>query len=114
MHGPFYSLWEFDVVDATSLLEAVPSVLQTLQQRDGFVAGHVMRSPDESQRYAVHCTWTDVGSYRRALGSADAKMVVWPFLANMIDRPSAFECLIAADGNSITRFESSLGAEDNS
>ena len=114
MHGQFYSLWEFDVADDAQWLETLPQVFEVLQQRDGFVEGHVMRSPDEPTRYAVHCTWTDVGSYRRALGSTDAKMVVWPFLAPMIDRPTAFEQLMAADVNSTTVFESSLGTDENS
>lgn len=108
MHGKFYSVWEFDVRDQEKWLAAVPEVLETLQQREGFIEAHVMRSPDEPQRFAVHATWSDVGSYRRALGSTPSKMVVWPFLADMIDRPTAFEALMAATVNDITEFESSL------
>ena len=109
MHGQFYSLWEFDVVHEAQWLERLPDVVAVLQQRDGFVESHVMRSPDEASRYVMHSTWTDVGSYRRALGSTDAKMIVWPFLANMNNRPTAFEGLVAADESSVWHFESSLG-----
>lgn len=112
MHGQFYSLWEFDVADVAKWLESLPQVFEVLQKREGFVEGHVMRSPDEPTRFAVHCTWSDVGSYRRALGSTESKMVVWPFLASMIDRPTAFEQLMAADTASITTFETSLGSDD--
>lgn len=109
MHGQFYSIWEFDVVAHEQWLAGVPSVLEVLQQREGFVSAHVMRSPDEPNRFAFSTTWQNVGSYRRALGSTQSKMVVWPFLADMIDRPTAFEELMSANAEEISQFESSLG-----
>lgn len=111
MHGKFYSVWEFDVAAHDQWMASVPAVFEVLAQREGFVEGHVMRSPDEPSRFAVHATWIDVGSYRRALGSTQAKMIVWPFLADMIDRPTAFEELMFATTESMTHYESSLGQD---
>jgi hypothetical protein len=34
--------------------------------------------------------WVDVGSYRRALGSAN-RIVLWPLLSLALDEPSAFD-----------------------
>lgn len=111
MHGKFYSMWEFEVKDQPRWLTKVQEVLQVLQQRKGFIEAHVMRSPDEPLRFAVHATWLDVGSYRRALGSTQAKLVVWPFLADMLERPSAFEEMIAVGKTDMTSFETSLDAD---
>ena len=52
--------------------------------------------------------FVDVGSYRRALGSMEAKIGVWPFLANMKDEPTAFEMLMDFTADSVTEFESSV------
>ena len=111
MHGKFYSVWEFEVSSQEQWLAGVPAVLDVLQNRDGFIEAHVMRSPDEPNRFAVHATWNDVGSYRRALGSTQSKMVVWPFLADMIDRPTAFEELMSTSPEGIKEYESSLGED---
>lgn len=111
MHGKFYSVWEFNVAAQAEWLAGLPEILDVLQSREGFLEAHVMRSPDEPERFAIHCTWSDVGSYRRALGSTQAKMVIWPFLADMIDRPTAFEELLSATVSDLTSYESSLGED---
>ena len=70
-----------------------------------------MNRCDSPQRYAIEISWVDVGSYRRALGSTQAKLVVWPFLADMLERPSAFEEMIAVGKTDMTSFETSLDAD---
>ena len=111
MHGPFYSLWEFDTQDADVWLEQAQSSLVLLRDRDGFIEGHIMHSPDEPTRYAIECSWVDVGSYRRAIGSSLAKLHIWPFLADMIDRPTALESLAVVTKSEAQVFESSLGTD---
>lgn len=111
MHGPFYSLWEFDTQDALAWLLRAQNSLELLKDRDGFIEGHIMHSPDEPSRYAIECSWIDVGSYRRAIGSTLAKLHIWPFLADMLDRPTALESLAIVTKTSSQNFESSLGSE---
>lgn len=111
MHGPFYSLWEFDIDESATWLEQARASLELLKDRDGFIEGHIMHSPDEPQRYAIECSWVDVGSYRRAIGSTLAKMHVWPFLANMINRPTALESLASVTKQGTQIFETSLDTD---
>lgn len=111
MHGPFYSLWEFDTQNAPAWLTQAQNSLELLKERDGFIEGHIMHSPDEPARYAIECSWIDVGSYRRAIGSSLAKLHIWPFLADMIDRPTALESLAVITKTSTQTFESSLGTD---
>lgn len=108
MHGPFYSLWEFEVSNPNEWLVQARNALELLKDRDGYLEGHIMHSPDEQTRYAIECSWVDVGSYRRAIGSSLAKLHVWPFLANMIERPTALESLAIVDKAGTQIFETSL------
>lgn len=106
--GPFVSLWTFDQEDLESWLAHAKTAIKTLQEKTGFIEALVGRSPDQANRLIVTTKWADVGSYRRALSSTEAKMNVWPFLADMKDEPSAFELLQAADGANFSHYESSL------
>lgn len=106
--GDFSSLWVFDIKDLTIWLDEAEVAIKTLQTKPGFISAQVGRSPDEPTRLIVITKWVDVGSYRRALSSTEAKMSVWPFLANMHDQPSAFEVLLSAEGEILRHFKSSL------
>lgn len=106
--GPFTSLWVFDEPEVESWLVEAKHAIETLQKLPGFIEALASRSPDEHSRVTVTTKWNDVGSYRRALSSTEAKLKVWPFLAKMHDQPSAFEVLLSADANEISHFESSL------
>lgn len=106
--GPFKSLWVFDSTELATWLLTAESAIKTLQTKTGFLSAEVGRSPDEPNRVIVTTKWSDVGSYRRALSSTEAKMNVWPFLANMHDAPSAFEVLLSAEGPNFSHFETSL------
>jgi hypothetical protein len=111
MHGTFHSIWTFDVVDAAKWKLEVKQAMTVLQARSGFVSGGVFHNADTPQRYLVKSDWLDVGSYRRALGSMEAKIGVWPFLANMRDEPTAFEMLMEFSAESVTEYESSVNDE---
>lgn len=106
--GPFFCLWVFDDENLEAWLINAKHAIKTLQEKSGFLDAQVGRSPDQPQRLIVTMKWTDVGSYRRALSSAESKLNVWPFLATMKDEPSAFEVLQAADGANFSHYESSL------
>ncbi len=106
--GPFTSLWVFDQTDLASWIQDAKNAILALQNKPGFIEAIVSRSPDEPSRVIVTSKWVDVGSYRRALSSYDAKISVWPFLANMHDQPSAFEVLLSADSQIISEYQSSL------
>ena len=49
------------------------------------------RNVDEPDLWVLATRWENVGSYRRALSSYDAKMHVQPFMAHALDEPSAYE-----------------------
>lgn len=108
MHGTFHAIWTFDVVDAARWKLEAKQAMTVLQARSGFVSGSVFHNADTPQRYLVKTDWLDVGSYRRALGSMEAKIGVWPFLANVRDEPTAFEMLMEFSAESVTEYESSV------
>jgi quinol monooxygenase YgiN len=106
--GPFTSLWTFDRQDLTNWLAQAEAVIRTLQSKSGFLSADISRSPDTASRLIVSTRWVDVGSYRRAMSSTEAKMLVWPFLADMHDMPSAFEVLLSAECANVSHYQSSL------
>jgi len=108
MHGTFHAIWTFDVVDSATWKLEAKQAMTVLQARSGFVSGSVFHNADTPQRYLVKTDWLDVGSYRRALGSMEAKIGVWPFLANVRDEPTAFEMLMEFSAESVTEYESSV------
>lgn len=71
-------------------------LLEALRGADGFVGGHVGRSPDEPDLWLIETTWRDVGSMRRGFGTFDAKVAAAPVMHSATDRVSAFEVLIEA------------------
>ena len=108
MLGTFHAIWIFDVADSASWKLEAKQAMNVLQERPGFVSGSVFHNADSPERYLIKTDWLDVGSYRRALGSMEAKVGVWPFLANMKDEPTAFEMLMDFTADSVTEFESSV------
>ena len=111
MFGTFHALWTFDVTDADSWNLTARSALTVLQAKPGFISADIFHSADAPARYLVKTDWQDVGSYRRALGSTEAKLEVWPFLADMHDVPTAFEKLFTMNLDSITEYETSVSNE---
>ena len=81
--------------DFASRGEAALAILAT---RPGYVRGQLARSTDaradeDGADWVLVTEWENVGSYRRALGGMDAKMIAMPLLAEAIDLPSSFEVL---------------------
>ena len=108
MLGTFHSLWTFEVDDDSKWNENAREALGILQRQNGFISANIFHSADEPQRYLVQSDWKDVGSYRRAMGSMDSKLGVWPFLADMKDEITAFEKLFSMTADSTMEFESSV------
>jgi hypothetical protein len=108
MLGTFHSLWTFEVIDTSNWNPKARSALQILQKQSGFISANIFHSADEPQRYVIQVDWQDVGSYRRAMGSMDSKIGVWPFLADMKDEITAFEKLLTMTPDSILEFDSSV------
>lgn len=106
--GPFHSLWHFADRDVDVWIPVAEAALAVLSSSTGFVEAHVGRNVDEPGCCFIHTTWVDVGSYRRALSSTQAKISVWPFLADMQDAASAFESLLEVDARGSTRYATSV------
>ncbi len=105
---PFRSQWSFDVADYAAWRSQLEDVQTVLQQSAGFIDLQLLHSPDEADRYLVQSTWKDVGSYRRAISATAAKLIVWPFVANMLDLPSTFETLLEVTADTVVEYQSSV------
>lgn len=77
--------------DSDAFLEQARAAVAVLSAADGFLTADVARNLDEPTLWTFTTRWQNVGSYRRALGSYDAKMTVAPLLSMAIDEPSAYE-----------------------
>lgn len=84
--------------EGPAFLAAALAALAVLARRPGSLDGRVARAVDDAGLWVLVTTWRDVGSYRRALNSAEVKMRVVPLLSTASDEPSAFEELGTAAG----------------
>jgi quinol monooxygenase YgiN len=77
--------------DVDAFRDDAHGAMAALAVMPGYVAGHVGRNVDEPDLWLLTTTWTNVGSYRRALSSYDVKVGAVPLLSRAIDEPSAYE-----------------------
>lgn len=84
--------------DAETFRADVAAALATLSGKAGYVDGQVGRNLDDPTLWVLQTRWQNVGSYRRALSSYDAKLDAVPLLSRAIDEPSAYE-LVDGDGD---------------
>jgi quinol monooxygenase YgiN len=82
--------------EAPAFLEQAQQAMDLLRARPGFESGAIGRSTDDADLWVLTTTWTDVGSFRRALSAIEVKMHAVPVLASAIDEPTAFERLVTA------------------
>lgn len=94
-----------------AFLSDAEAALDLLRGRPGFVAATIGRSTDDAGLWVVTTSWTDVGSFRRALSSFEVKVGAVPLLASAIDEPTAFERLVEADEHGISRRDSDRAAD---
>lgn len=71
--------------------DRVRPVLELLQSKEGFTDADLGQNLDEPDLWVLVTRWRDVGSYRRALGGMESKMIVVPLLSEAIDEPSAYD-----------------------
>ncbi|WP_262842791.1 antibiotic biosynthesis monooxygenase family protein [Sphaerisporangium corydalis] len=79
---------------AEEFVEAATSILGTLAAQNGYLRGHLGRSADEPDLWAIVSEWEGAGFYRRALSAA--RMDMYPLMTLMINEPSAFEIVVTA------------------
>lgn len=65
--------------------------IDVLSGKPGFESSDLVRNIDEPDLWALVLRWTNVGSYRRALGGYESKAIVAPLLSEALDEPSAYE-----------------------
>ncbi|HHV21013.1 MAG TPA: antibiotic biosynthesis monooxygenase [Propionibacterium sp.] len=70
--------------------ERLAPVVKILSGKPGFIDAHVAQNLDEPDLWVLVTRWENVGSYRRALGGLESKMLVVPLLSEAIDEPSAY------------------------
>ena len=82
------------VARSEDFADRAEAALRILASRPGYVRGQLARSTDDERDWVLVTEWENVGSYRRALGGMDAKMIAMPLLAEAVDIPSSFESLV--------------------
>ena len=76
---------------APQFRQEVEEARSALSEQKGFVRGSIGRNVDDPTLWALVTEWENVGAYRRALSSYDAKLHAWPALTLALDEPSAYE-----------------------
>lgn len=79
-------------------LDRARTALVALARCPGYRRGRIGRSADEPDRWVLVTEWEGVGAYRRALSSFDVRVQAAQFLGESCDEPSAYEVLVADDG----------------
>lgn len=77
--------------DAADFRAAIETAHRTLADQRGYLGGAVGCNVDDPTLWVLQTRWVNVGAYRRALSSYDAKLHAWPVLINALDEPSAYE-----------------------
>ena len=63
---------------SSEIVASARQLLAALQARPGFLRGSVAQSVEEDSDLALVARFAELGSWRRALGAADVKLVVTP------------------------------------
>ncbi|MGN0064415.1 MAG: antibiotic biosynthesis monooxygenase family protein [Nocardioides sp.] len=74
-----------------TLREGLERARDILGASAGNLSAEVGRNVDDPTLWVLSTRWTNVGSYRRGIGSYDAKMHVQPLMVHALDEPSAYE-----------------------
>lgn len=79
------------VPSADDFCDRARTAVAVLTTKPGLLTLDLGRNVDDPELWTLTTRWADVGSYRRALGGIESKMVVVPLLSEAIDEPSAYE-----------------------
>ena len=82
------------VDDSADFEERALAALEALAARPGYLRGTLGRSTDEPAAWLLLTEWENIGSYRRALGNYQVKLLATPLLAAAVDVPGGFESLV--------------------
>ena len=92
-----------DAAAADELRVGLQQARAILAEKPGFVWGEVGRNVDDPGLWVLTTRWENVGSYRRALSSYEAKMHVQPLMVHALDEPSAYE--VVQEGTDLNQAE---------
>nr|WP_231974535.1 antibiotic biosynthesis monooxygenase [Tessaracoccus timonensis] len=84
-----YAIIRFEQCD-DDLLVALHEVAEFWRRKPGNEAADVVHNVDEPGLVALVTRWSDIGSYRRAFGGYDARMLLTPVMLRAVDEPSAY------------------------
>lgn len=76
--------------DTDEFVVRAEAAVSVFASADGFLTADIARNVDDPTLWTIATRWQNVGSYRRALGSYDAKTTAVPLLSLAIDEPSAY------------------------
>lgn len=88
--------------DADGFADRAHAALAALAARPGYLRGSLARSTDDVTSWLLLTEWSDIGSYRRALGNYDVKLRATPLLGEALDLESSFEPLLDVDADGRT------------
>lgn len=77
--------------EASEFRVELERVRNVLADAPGYIDGVIGQNLDDPTLWHISTNWENVGSYRRALSSARAKLEAIPILARAIDEPGAYE-----------------------
>ena len=92
-----------DAAATDELLAGLLRARAILAGKPGFIRGEVGRNVDDPGLWVLTTRWENVGSYRRALGSYEAKMHIQPLMVHALDEPSAYE--VVEEGTDLNQAE---------
>ncbi|CAN5522093.1 hypothetical protein BH10ACT8_BH10ACT8_30560 [soil metagenome] len=98
--------------DLESFQQHGAEALAALAARPGFLGGSLGRATDDDTAWLLLTEGDSVGSYRRALGGYEVKMVATPLMAQALDLPGAFEQLVSIDADGSRTVRTSDRAPD--
>lgn len=78
---------------SSNVAASARELLVALQARPGFLRGSVSQSVEDDGGIALVARWVDLGSWRRALGAADVKLVATPLLGEAAESVGTYEVL---------------------
>lgn len=79
------------VASADDFHDRARTAVAVLRTKPGLLSLDLARNIDDPELWTLATRWENVGSYRRALGGLESKMVVVPLLSEAIDEASAYE-----------------------
>ncbi|MCD0451121.1 antibiotic biosynthesis monooxygenase [Actinocorallia sp. API 0066] len=85
------AITRYRVTDDADFTARMRPILTALAASPGYLDGHLARSVDEPDLWALITRWEGAGYYRRALGPIRHEFV--PLSALAIDEPGAYEVI---------------------